>query len=165
MQPCQGQPHRGVIAPEARQDVSAPEARQDNSAPGARRAVIVHGAQDVATVLEVAAGRPVALLSAPGVAGYLGVAGFLALLAPHDALPLAILDAGAAPGHALAALRAGFPAVVLDPDCPAFPALAALAPGLSASLLAAAPPALDLGRVDLRKPQGLRHLSRWLDLP
>jgi hypothetical protein len=147
MQPGQGQPHRAVIAP------------------GARRAVIVHGARDVAAVLEAAGGRPVALLSAPGVAGYLGVAGFLGLLAPHRALPLAILDAAAAPGHALAALRAGFPQVVLDPACPAFPALAELAAGLGARLLAAAPPALDLARVDLRKPQGIRHLSRWLDLP
>jgi hypothetical protein len=156
MQPGQGQPHRAFIAPGA---------RQGDSAPGGRRAVIVHGARDVATVLEVAAGRPVALLSAPGVAGYLGVAGFLALLAPHGALPLAILDAGAAPGHALAAFRAGVPQVVLDPACPAFPGLAELAKGLGAHLLAAPPPALDLGRVDLRKPAGIRHLSRWLDLP
>jgi hypothetical protein len=130
-----------------------------------QRAVIVHGAHDVACVLEVAAGRPVALLSAPGVAGYLGIAGFAALLAPHDAKGMAILDAAAAPGHALAALRAGFARVVLSPVCPAFPALAELAAGLGARLLAEAPPALDLGRVDLRKPQGIRHLSRWLDLP
>ncbi|MBX9750058.1 MAG: hypothetical protein K5Q68_10630 [Roseococcus sp.] len=133
--------------------------------PEARRAVIVHGARDVAATLEVAAGRPVALLSAPGVAGYLGVAGFVALLAPHGALPLAILDAAGAPGHALAALRAGLPQVVLDPASPAFDALAELAVGLGARLLPAAPPALDLARVDLRKPQGVCHLSRWLDLP
>lgn len=138
MQPGQGQPHN---------------------------AVIVHGARDVASVLEVAAGRPVALLSAPGVAGYLGIAGFAALLTPHGAQRLAILDAAAAPGHALAALRAGFTQVVLDPACPAFPALATLAEGLGARLLPQAPPALDLSRVDLRKPQGIRHLSRWLDLP
>jgi hypothetical protein len=156
MQPVQGQPQRAVIVPGARRAVIVP---------GARRAIIVHGARDVALALEVAAGRPVALLSAPGVAGYLGLAGFAALLAPHDALPLAILDAAAAPGHALAALRAGFPQVVLDPACPAFPALATLAEGLGARLLPAAPPALDLARVDLRKPQGRQHLSRWLDLP
>ena len=144
MQPCQGQPHRAVITP---------------------RAVIVHGARDVALTLGLAAGRPVTLLSAPGVAGYLGVAGFAALLAPHQAMPHAILDAAAAPGHALAALRAGFPAVVLDPACPAFPAVAELARGLGARLLPTAPPALDLARVDLRKPQGIAHLSRWLELP
>lgn len=147
MQPGQGQPYAADIPPPL------------------RRAVIVHGARDVATTLEVAAGRPVALLSAPGVAGYLGVAGFVALLAPHRALPLAVLDAAAAPGHALAALRAGLPQVVLDPACPAFAALAELAAGLGARLLAEAPPALDLARVDLGKARGVWHLSRWLDLP
>ncbi len=119
----------------------------------------------MACVLEVAAGRPVALLSAPGVAGYLGIAGFAALLAPHGAQGLAILDAADAPGHALAALRGGFTRVVLAPSCAAFPALSTLAEGLGARLLPQAPAALDLSRVDLRKPQGIRHLSRWLELP
>jgi hypothetical protein len=148
MQPVQGQPREGraVIARGA-------------------RAVIVHGARDVAFALDVAAGRPIALLSAPGAAGYLGVAGFAALLTPHGALPLAILDAAAAPGHALAALRAGFPRVVLAPGLPAFAPLAELALGLGAALLPAAPPALDLARVDFGKPQGRMHLARWLDLP
>jgi hypothetical protein len=128
-------------------------------------AVIVHGAGDVAFALEVAAGRPIVLLSAPGAAGYLGVAGFVALLAPRGALGQGILDAAAAPGHALAALRAGVPCVVLAPHLPAWGALAALAQGLGARLLAAAPPALDLARVDFHKPQGRVHLARWLDLP
>ena len=127
--------------------------------------MIVHGARDVAFALEVAAGRPIILLSAPGAAGFLGVAGFLAMLAPRGALPLAILDAGDAPGHALAALRAGVPRVVLAPAVPAFAALADLATGMGARLLPAAPPALDLARVDFGKPQGRMHLARWLDLP
>ncbi len=129
------------------------------------RAVIVHGAEDVALTLALAGARPVALLSAPGVAGYLGVTGFAALFAPHAALRLAILDAADAPGHALEALRAGFPQVVLDPRLAGFAALAALAEGMGAKLLPAPPPALDLARVDLRKPQGQAHLARWLDLP
>ena len=116
-------------------------------------------------VLELAAGRPVALLSARGVAGYLGVAGFAALLDAHGARALGIFDAGDAPGHALAALRAGFAAVVLSPMLPAYAALAVLAEGLGARLLPEAPPALDLKRVDLRKAQGRLHLARWLDLP
>ena len=129
------------------------------------RAVIIHGAADVAAVLLMAAGRPVALLSAPGVAGYLGIGGFAALLEPHGARHLGILDAGDAPGHALAALRAGFLRVVLRPELRAFPALVELAKGMGAQMLPAPPPALDLARVDLRKPQGLRHLARWFDLP
>ena len=145
MQPVQGQPQEGL----------------GRGAP----AVIVHGARDVAETLALAAGRPVALLSARGAAAYLGVAGFAALLAPHDARHLAILDAADAPGHALEALRAGFIRVVLDPALPGFAALSALAAGMGATLLPAAPPALDLARVDLRKPQGRMHLARWLDLP
>ncbi|UPY35268.1 hypothetical protein [Sediminicoccus sp. KRV36] len=144
MQPGQGQPQEWRI--------------------GARRAVIVHAARDVAVTLELAAGQDVALLSAPGAAAYLGVAGFAALLAPHGALGLGILDAADAPGHALAALRAGFACVVLAPHVAAFPALAGLAQGMGARLLPSAPPALDLARVDLRKPQGRKHLARWLDL-
>lgn len=132
---------------------------------GPPRAVIVHGAGDVARALEVAAGRPLALLSAPGAAGYLGVAGFVALLTPHDALPLGILDAADAPGHALAGLRAGLAQVVLAPHLSGFAPMEALARGMGARLLAAPPPALDLARVDLRKPQGRLHLARWLDLP
>lgn len=128
------------------------------------RGVIVHGAGDVAGALEVAAGRPLALLSAPGAAGYLGVAGFVALLTPHDALARGILDAADAPGHALAGLRAGLIRVVLAPHLPGFAALQELARGLGAELLPEAPPALDLGPVDLRKPQGRMHLARWLDL-
>jgi len=129
------------------------------------RAVIVHGAADVTAVLKLAAGRPVALLSAPGVAGYLGIAGFAALLQPHDALRLGILDAADAPGYALAALRTGFLRVVLQPELPAFAALAELATGMGAVLLPAPPAALDLARVDLRKPTGIQHLANWLDLP
>jgi hypothetical protein len=156
MQPDQGQPREGraVIVREARA-VIVREAR----------AVIVHGAADVALTLALAGARPVALLSARGAAAYLGVAGFAALLVPHGAQAHAILDAADAPGHALEGLRAGFRHVVLDPGLPAFAPLAALASGLGATLLPAAPPALDLARVDLAKPQGRMHLARWLDLP
>ena len=145
MQVSQGQPHV-FLAPAA-------------------RACIVHGAADVAAVLELGAGRDVALLSAPGVAGYLGVAGFAALLQTHGAMARGILDAGDAPGHALAAFRAGFAAVILSPALGAYEALAGLADGMGARLLPNAPPALDLARVDLRKAKGRLHLARWLDLP
>ncbi|TCH99760.1 hypothetical protein EJV46_03560 [Roseococcus sp. SYP-B2431] len=132
---------------------------------GQPRAVIVHGAEEVGAALALAGGRPLALLSAPGAAGYIGVAGFRAILEAHDALGLGILDAADAPGHALAALKAGFAAVVLSPEAPAFGGLRRIAAGLGARLLEAPPPALDLARVDLGKPQGRRHLARWLGLP
>ncbi|WP_424812567.1 hypothetical protein [Roseococcus sp. YIM B11640] len=132
---------------------------------GQPRAVIVHAAREVAVVLECAGARPVALLSAPGAAAYIGVVGFRALVEAHGALSLAILDAADAPGHALAAMRAGFGAVVLSPAVPAFAGVARIALGSGVRLLPKAPPALDLARVDLAKPQGLRHLESWLALP
>jgi hypothetical protein len=132
---------------------------------GQPRAVIVHGAEEVGAVLALAGGRPVALLSAPGAAGYIGLAGFRAILDAHGAFPLGILDAADAPGHALAALKAGFRKVILSPETPAYPGIAGIAAAVGAKLLPAPPPALDLGRVDLKKPQGRRHLARWLGLP
>jgi hypothetical protein len=132
---------------------------------GQPRAVIVHAAAEVAAVRALAGTRRVTFLSAPGVAGYLGVPGFRALLEAGGGFDDAMLDAADAPGHALAALRGGFRAVVLDPAVPAFPALAALFAEHGARLLPAPPPALDLGRVNLMKPQGRRHVARWLGLP
>jgi hypothetical protein len=133
--------------------------------PAAPPCVIVHWAPEVRAVRALAGGAPVRFLSAPGVASYLGVEGFRAVLAAEGALPLGILDADEAPGHALAALRAGFRAVVLAPQVPAFPALAELFAAEGAQLLPHAPAALDLARVQLHKPQGKRHLARWLGLP
>jgi len=51
---------------------------------------------------------------------------------------------------------------VLDPGVPAFPAVAAAAGEVGAALWAERPPALDLGRLDLRKPAGRRRLAEWL---
>lgn len=132
---------------------------------GQPRAVIVHGAEEVGAVLALAGNRRVALLSARGAAGYIGIAGFRAILDAHHAFPLGILDAADAPGHALAALKAGFATVVLSPEVPAFPAIGRIAAELGATLLDAAPPALDLARVELKKLQGRQHLARWLGLP
>lgn len=144
----QGQPHCSMLRPLA----LAP-------------CVIIHGAPELVAVLTLAGPGKPRLLSAPGAAGWWGVGGFRALLEAHDALPLGILDAADGPGHALAALRAGFQAVVLDPAVPAFPALSTLFSDTGATLLPEAPPALDLARVQLHKPQGREHLARWLGLP
>ena len=132
---------------------------------GQPRAVIVHGSEEVAAVLALAGDRPVAFLSAHGAAGYIGLAGFRAILDAHGVFPQGILDAADAPGHALAALKAGFATVVLSPAVPAFPGIARIAAASGARLLEAAPPALDLARVKLGTPQGRRHLARWLGLP
>jgi hypothetical protein len=129
--------------------------------------VVVHGLAEAVAALALAGPRGVALLSAPGAAGSLGPAWFLALVAraaaaqpgvPHRA----ILDCADAPGQALAALRAGVAWLVLDPGCPGFAAVAAAAAEAGAAIWPARPPALDLGRLDLRRAGARDKLAGWL---
>lgn len=138
-------------------------------------AVVVHHPDDVAAALAAAGPRGVLLLSAPGAAGSLGAAWFLAMIeagigqaAPGREAPgpdvswLAVLDCGDAPGHALAALRAGVRRLILDPGCPAFATMAGAAAEAGATVWPARPPALDLGTLDLRRPRARRLLAAWL---
>jgi hypothetical protein len=134
--------------------------------------VVAHTPGQARAALELAGPRGVVLLSAPAAAGNMGAAWFLALVAqardgfgagapPH----WACLDCGGAPGFALSALRAGARLLVLDPAAPAFPAVAAAAAEAGAALWAERPPALDLGRLDLRGAGGGRgrlRLAEWL---
>jgi hypothetical protein len=120
----------------------------------------VHGLADARAAL--GPGRPVTLLSAPGAALFAGCLWWRELVAAaraaHPATPACdVLDCAAAPGQAMAALRAGQLLLVLDPACPAFAAVGAAAATLGATLLAARPAALDLGNPDAR-----RGLARWL---
>lgn len=130
-------------------------------------AVIVHGLHQAEAALAAAGARGVLLLSAPGAAGFAGPAWFLALAAaalrrhPGPRAEAAI-DCADAPGTALAALRAGAGIVVLDGACPAFGAVAAAAAEAGARLLPERPPALDLGRLDLRRRADLARLVAWL---
>jgi hypothetical protein len=110
--------------------------------------VVVHGLAEASAALRP--GYPVTLLSAPAAAGYAGCLWWRELVAAararHPATPaLDILDCGAAPGHAMAALRVGQRLLLLDPACPAFAAVADAAAGWGAHVLARRPPALDLG--------------------
>lgn len=104
------------------------------------------------------------LLSAPGAAGFLGPAGWRALVALAPGFPDA-LCCGDAGGDALAALHAGCRLLVLDPTCPAFAAVAGAAGEVGARLLPARPPALDLESIDLRRPTGVALLTDWLVAP
>jgi hypothetical protein len=131
------------------------------------RAVVVHDAAQVRQALEAAEGVlppgvPLPLLSAPGAAHWLSPALFLAMVARGaegmTVVPLPVLDCGLAPGHALAALRAGCPALVLRATCPAFPMLAGAAAEAGAILLGEAPGAFDMER---HRP-GDPRLRRWL---
>jgi hypothetical protein len=131
-------------------------------------AVVVHAAEQAAAALAAAAGPcGVLLLSAPGAAGSLGAAWFLALVARAAAeVPgrrhWAALDCGDAPGHALAAIRAGVRLLILSPACPAFPGVQAAAAEADATLWPARPSALDLAGLDLRREGGRRRLADWL---
>lgn len=122
--------------------------------------MVVHGLAEARAALRP--GFPVVLLSAPAAAGYAGCLWWRELIAAaraaHPATPaLDILDCGAAPGHAMAALRVGQRLLVLDPACPAYPRVAAAAATLGAHVLPARPPALDLGA-----PGARRRLAGWL---
>jgi len=125
-----------------------------------RPAVVVHGLEQARLALRP--GWPVALLSGEAAAGYAGCLWWRELVAAaraaHPATPaLDILDCGDAPGHAMAALRAGQRILVLSPACPAFAAVASAAAALGATVLPARPPALDL-----RTRRARRALAGWL---
>ncbi len=132
-------------------------------------AVVVHSAAQAGAALAAAGPRGVVLLSAEAAAASLGPAWFRALVlaaaASHPSARWdAVLDCGAAPGLALAAWRCGFRAVVLDPGCAAHARLADLARRSGGVVLAARPVALDLARLDLRRPGGHRLLAQWLSV-
>jgi len=94
------------------------DSRHDTGRPG--RPVLVHDIEHCRAALSAAraVGRGVTLRSAPGAAAWLGPRFFKAMTdAARAEYPEvaadAVLDCGDAPGHALAALRAGIPAVRL----------------------------------------------------
>jgi hypothetical protein len=136
----------------------------------AMRAVVVHDAMQAAAALAMArhvlpSGTLLALLSAPAAALYLSPRLFLAITGPATPGALPVLDCGMAPGHALAALRAGCPALVLPATCAGFPALAAAAAEAGALLLPEAPPALDMASLRPGNPRDDARLQAWLAQP
>ena len=131
------------------------------------RAVLVHDAAQAMAALAAAGPRGVALVSAPGAAGFLGPGWFLAMVAPAmaafpDVPCRALLVCADAPGQALAALRAGLLWVVLAPEVPGFAQICAAARDVGATVLDAAPAALDLALLDLARPAGQQGLAHWL---
>ncbi len=89
----------------------------------AEQAIIVHSLAHARAALRAASAHGVAvtLLSGPGAAGYAGPEWFRELIAAAtaehpDTQVTAVLDCGAAPGHALAALRAGLKAIRIEAD-------------------------------------------------
>ena len=127
-------------------------------------AVVVHGRAQAEWALQVAAGRPVLLLSAPGAALNAGPGWFKAVLdqaaAAHPGARLhAALDCAAAPGAALSALRAGFKLVVFDLGQPSAASVLGAAAEAGAEVLGTRPVALDLGALDPRQRDDERRLA------
>lgn len=131
------------------------------------RGVLVRDAAQAALALGVARAlgqrRPLLLVSPPGAAAWMGAPLFLAGIAAAQRLvpevpAAAVLDCGAAPGLALAALglppEAPLVAVILDPGCPAWGAVASVAAAQGRPLWRATPPCLDLGGAPLGRPEG-----------
>ena len=133
--------------------------------PARGRAVIVHDRAHALAALAAAreAGVPVTLLSAPGAAASLGAAVFQAMIADAragytDVAAAAVLDCGAHPGLALAALRQGVEAVVFDGPGATAAKIADIAGRSGATLYRRPPPALDLAEAD----EPLAACRAWL---
>lgn len=129
-----------------------------------RPAVVVHGRAQAEWALRVAAGRPLLLLSAPGAALNAGPGWFKAVLdqaaaAFPGASFAAALDCAAAPGAALAALRAGFKFVIFDLGHPAAASVLGAAQEAGAEIWGTRPEALDLGALDPRQRDDERRIS------
>ena len=118
-------------------------------------AIIVHGLAELKAAM--AGARPFTLLSAPGAANFGGCAWWAELIVAGGFAGPALLDCGDAPGRAVEALRLGLSGVVLACESAAFTAVAGIAASCGARLLAAAPPALDLGQRGAE-----RRLAAWL---
>ena len=115
------------------------------------RAVTVHSLDHARAALAAAAalGRPVTLVSAPGAAGYAGVAWFrkVVALAAKDQPGVtvsAVLDCADKPGLVLAALRQGLGRVCFTGSRAAAAKLSAIATAQGAEIVARPRRALDL---------------------
>ncbi len=115
---------------------------------------VIHGLADARAAAAAAAeaGIAIRLLSAPGAAAYGGAGWFREIAAAiHAEFPglavEAVLDCGDAPGHALAALRAGIAAIRFDGPKRVRDKIAAIAHQCDAVLDAGGGKALDLGEV------------------
>jgi hypothetical protein len=118
-------------------------------------AVIIHGLADAR--LAVARHRPVTLLSAPAAGLYAGCLWWQALLAAAETDNPAFLDCADAPGRAVEALRLGLRGIILNCEPGLFAAVTGIAQAQGATVLATAPPALDMA---LRGAE--RKLDDWL---
>jgi hypothetical protein len=125
-------------------------------------AVIVNGLDDAIAVLRAARGAPVTLLSAPGAALFAGCMWWREVVRQaRETVPDSdvadVLDCADAGALAVSALRMGQKAVILADGTTARAAVVAIAATCGATVVAVAPPALDLGQRG-----AMRRLGPWL---
>ena len=137
---------------------------------GPRPRIIVHNADHARAALGAAdrRGLAITLQSPPDAAAYMGAAYFQEVIAlARDDHPgaeaTAVLDCGAEPGLALAALRAGIEAVIFTGNKDSGSILADIPRQLGARLEARDRPALDLLAADDIEAALGEWLSRKLD--
>jgi hypothetical protein len=118
-------------------------------------AVVIHSLANAR--LALSRQRPVTLLSAPAAALYAGCLWWRELIAAAATECPAFLDCADAPGRAVEALRLGLRGIILNCEPGLFGAVTQIAQAQDATVLAAAPPALDLA---LRGSE--RQLDAWL---
>ena len=132
--------------------------------------IVVHTLADAVAALEAAqaAGCAVVLASAPGAAGYAGPLWFCELAAQaRTAVPqahfTAVLDCADAPGHALAAIRAGVTAIAFTFDGPPAAALRDIARQAGVAILALDyASAFDMQRAGVHDAPTLEECLTWL---
>lgn len=135
--------------------------------PTAPRRIVIHGIDHARAACAAARELDVAvhLVSAPGAASYAGPAWFRELIAAiraeyPDADIAATLDCGDAPGHALAALRAGVGTIRFTGPKRVRDKIAAIAAELGATLETGSARALDLAGAADAEHACLDWLSR-----
>lgn len=125
-------------------------------------AVTVVSAAEAAAVCALAPPGGVLLLSAEGAGGFLGAAGWRALVAVAGTGMPNALCCGAAAGDAVLAIRARCRIIVLDGRLPAFAAVEAAAREAGALLLPGRPPSLAVRSLKLEQHAGRARLADWL---
>lgn len=127
--------------------------------------IIIHGVEDARTAAAAARslGVGVRLFSAPGAVSYAGAAWFAEAVAAvqsefPDVAIEAVLDCGDAPGHALAAMRAGVKAIRCTGPRRVREKIAAIADQYDATLYDDDTPSLDISLSRHR----LEDCKNWL---
>lgn len=114
-----------------------------------RHAVIVHTAEHVRLVLDVAGAAQPIILTPPGAQAYAGVAYLWAMTAPARERGLEVrIDCGEDAGFAMSAMRTGWRQLLMAGDTAALDKIHDMLGQLGGTLHRSRPPAVDLAETD-----------------